>query len=258
MEILGLTFDFSKTFKKERLVDITTAKYRKTKHGYLKIFEHFYHVSGNKNLVNALKDDFVSGIFMWSGSGLLGSIARGIYFGLFINYKVPAVIGKSFKIVNYSKIKIGRFFWAKDNVTLFSGGILNIGDSVVLAERSTIWSGESGVYIGNDFFLGIGSYISAIGGVVKIGNDVMIADHVSLYTWNHRYLMKNITFSKMGGTIEEIVIGNNCWIGTGCKILAGTKLGDNCVVAAGSVLTKKYPNNSVIAGIPAKVIKKIQ
>lgn len=258
MDLLGLTFDFSETFKKEKLSDLSTAKYRKAKHGYLKIFEHFYHVKGNKELISAIKDDIVSGIFMWSGSGLIGSIVRGIYFRLFVNYKMPAVIGKSFKIVNRSKIKIGKFFWAKDNVTLFSGGILNIGESVVLAERSTIWSGENGVYIGNNFFLGIGSYISAIGGKVKIGDDVMIADHVSLYTWNHRYLIKGITFSKMGGIVEEIVIGNNCWIGTGCKILAGTKLGDNCVVAAGSVLTKKYPSNSVLAGIPARIIKKIK
>ncbi len=54
----------------------------------------------------------------------------------------------------------------------------------------------------------------------------------------------------------EIVIGNNTWIGWGCIILKGAHIGNNCIVAAGSVvLGKDYPDNSIIAGNPAKVVK---
>jgi acetyltransferase-like isoleucine patch superfamily enzyme len=155
-------------------------------------------------------------------------------------------------------VKIGRVFWAKDGVNLFAGGPLIIGDSCVFAERSAIWSGKEGVFIGDRCFLGVGSYISAIRGKVKIGNDVMIADHVRFYTWNHKFSKGRKTHSEMGALIKGITIGNNCWLGTGSIVLPGVKLGNNSVAAAGSVLTKSYPDNSLIAGVPAKVIKKIR
>lgn len=258
MELLGLKFDLLKLFKKGKIVNDVDLVDRTKNRNILQLFEHFYHVEKSHDLALALKDDFIASFFMRSGSGLLSSFARGLYFKLFIDFKPPAVIGKSFRIINKSKVKIGRVFWAKDNVTLFAGGPLVIGDSCVLAERSTIWSGKGGVYIGNNFFLGIGSYISAIGGKVKIGRDVMIADDVSLYTWNHKYGKGEKSFSEMGGVVEDITIGNNCWIGSGTKILAGVRLGDNCVVAAGTILKGKFHKNSVIAGVPAKIIKKIK
>ena len=54
-----------------------------------------------------------------------------------------------------------------------------------------------------------------------------------------------------------IFIGNNVWIGANCCILPNVHIGDNCVIGAGSVVTKDIPSNSVAAGNPAKVIKKI-
>ena len=55
---------------------------------------------------------------------------------------------------------------------------------------------------------------------------------------------------------EEIVIGNNVWVGWGCVILKGARVGNNCIIAAGSIVLKgDYPENSIIAGNPAKVVK---
>lgn len=54
---------------------------------------------------------------------------------------------------------------------------------------------------------------------------------------------------------EPIIIGNHCWIGTNAIILPGTKLGNNCVVAAGSVVNKEFPDNCLIGGVPARIIK---
>jgi acetyltransferase-like isoleucine patch superfamily enzyme len=55
--------------------------------------------------------------------------------------------------------------------------------------------------------------------------------------------------------IEPIKIGNHVWIGMNSTILKGVTLGDNSIVAAGSVVTKSFPNNVLIAGVPAKIIK---
>lgn len=54
---------------------------------------------------------------------------------------------------------------------------------------------------------------------------------------------------------KSVVINNNCYIGAGATILMGVELGENCLVAAGSVVTKSFPANSLIAGVPAKLMK---
>jgi acetyltransferase-like isoleucine patch superfamily enzyme len=54
---------------------------------------------------------------------------------------------------------------------------------------------------------------------------------------------------------NPVIIGNHCWIGTNAVILPGTKLGNNCVVAAGSIVNKEFPDNCLIGGVPAKIIK---
>lgn len=59
------------------------------------------------------------------------------------------------------------------------------------------------------------------------------------------------------GKIKEIVIGNNVWIGNNVIVLAGCKIGDNSIVAAGAVVTKDIPANVLVGGVPAKIIKRI-
>ena len=57
-------------------------------------------------------------------------------------------------------------------------------------------------------------------------------------------------------TIEPIRIGKNCWIGANAVILPGVQLGDNVIVGAGAVVSKSFPNDVVIGGVPAKLISK--
>lgn len=90
---------------------------------------------------------------------------------------------------------------------------------------------------------------------VTIGNNVFIAPNCGIYTAHHPIdvLQRNEGLEYA----SNVVIGNNVWIGGNVTILPGVKIGDNCTIGAGSVVTKDIPANSVAYGNPCKVAKKI-
>ena len=90
---------------------------------------------------------------------------------------------------------------------------------------------------------------------VKFGDNVFIAPNCGFYTAEHP--LDAETRNKGSEYAKPIIIGNNVWIGGGVQILSGVTVGNNSVVAAGAVVTKNVPDNSVVAGVPAKVIKSL-
>ena len=60
------------------------------------------------------------------------------------------------------------------------------------------------------------------------------------------------------GIAKPVTIGNDVWIGANCTILPGVTIGNNVVVAAGAVVTKDVPDNCVVGGVPAKIIKEME
>lgn len=82
----------------------------------------------------------------------------------------------------------------------------------------------------------------------------MIGPNVTIVTLNHDINPE----SRINATPKSVKIGKNVWIGADCTILPGIMIGNNSVIGAGSVVTKDVPDNVVVAGNPAEIIKDIK
>ena len=106
------------------------------------------------------------------------------------------------------------------------------------------------VKIGKNVIVMNGCLMMAAGGIT-IGDETQIAANVQLISNNHDLEDRNVI------TCKPINIGKRVWVGAGATILPGVTIGDNSVVGAGSVVTKDVPADTIVAGNPAKFIKKI-
>ncbi|UTE72245.1 sugar O-acetyltransferase [Rossellomorea marisflavi] len=109
------------------------------------------------------------------------------------------------------------------------------------------------ISIGKDVFFNTGCSFQDRGGI-HIGDGSLIGMNVNIATLNHGLDMKtrNTTYA------SPVTIGKSVWIGSGATILPGVTIGDRAVVAAGAVVTKDVPEGTVVAGLPAKVVKTIE
>jgi len=103
----------------------------------------------------------------------------------------------------------------------------------------------------------IGPYVCMAGpGHIKIGKQCMIASHTGIYANNHNFDDLTCPIVLQGVTTEGIVIEDDCWLGTGVKVMDGVTIGRGSVIGAGAVVTKDIPPYSVAVGVPAKVISR--
>ena len=115
------------------------------------------------------------------------------------------------------------------------------------------------IFVGENFYANYNLIILDIC-PVRIGNNCMIAPNVQIYTATHPapYALRN---ERADGKVWEygapITIGNNVWIGGGAIICPNVTIGDGAVIAAGAVVVKDVPPNTIVGGNPARVIKNI-
>ena len=177
------------------------------------------------------------------------------------NIENSVFIGKKVKVVQKKCLKVGIKTKLQDGVYIdaLSQNGVQLGNNVVIGRNTRIECTGGlqgigkGVNIGNRTTFGSDCMFGAAGGI-EIGNDVIAGQFIRFHSENHNFNDITKLIREQGVTHQGIKIGNDCWIGAGAVFLDGAELGDGCVVGANAVVTKKFPSNVVIAGIPAKII----
>lgn len=161
-----------------------------------------------------------------------------------------------------TKLQVGRGVTFYDDVVInaMSYNGVTLGDNVTIGQRSMIKASGSISAIGKGFSMGECSsmgndcFVGAAGGVT-VGKYVAIGQNVRFHSENHKFDDPDLPIHDQGVTNKGIQVGDDCWIGAGAVFLDGSAIGNGCVVGANSVVTKKFPDNCVIVGDPARIIK---
>ncbi|MEV5750881.1 acyltransferase [Actinoallomurus sp. NPDC052308] len=147
---------------------------------------------------------------------------------------------------------------------LFGEPWIHIGDDTLVGVHVTISAGfVPGLDLGPDPIVKIGKACSIGRGShivghqsIEIGDDVFTGPYVYITDQNHGYADPAVPVGRQWPVNDSVVIGDGCWLGAGAIILPGTRLGRNVVVAGGAVVRGEFPDHSVIAGVPAKVVRR--
>jgi acetyltransferase-like isoleucine patch superfamily enzyme len=188
---------------------------------------------------------------------------RGLFIKPFLKSSSGLVfLGTNVKVRHGYQLSAGKNLILDDNVSInaLSNNGIQLGDNVSIARDSILFctgviaQKGTGIVIGDRTGIGARAFIGGQGGVT-IGNDVITGPNIQIFSENHNFENNTLLIKEQGVTKQHTTIGNNCWLGGGITILAGVTIGDGCIIAAGSVVTKSVPANSIVAGVPAKIIK---
>ena len=130
----------------------------------------------------------------------------------------------------------------------------SLGDYSVIESFVCINNAVGDVMIGDHTRIGLHNTII---GPVEIGSHVNLAQGITVTALNHNFDDTEKRIDEQGVSTNPVTIKDDVWVGANAVILPGVTIGNHCVVAAGAVVTKDVPPHSLVAGVPAKVIKNI-
>lgn len=160
-----------------------------------------------------------------------------IYKGFFKKFGALSYIGKPLILHGMSKVSIG------DKVRIQPG------------LRMEVYTDNGSIDIGNNTSIGQNLHIISASKLI-IGKNTTVSGNVFITNLEHDYKEIDLHILDQKSIIKETFIGENCFIGYGAVIQAGTVLGKQCIVGSNSVVKGEFPDYCVIAGVPARIIKR--
>jgi len=189
---------------------------------------------------------------------------RGFFFVKPFLKKSKGIVfaAKGSKIQFGHKIKVGSGFNMMEYATLNAlsyngveiGNNFTLGKYAIIECTGVLRDVGNSLKIGNNVGINHYCFIGVRGNII-IGDNVIFGPRVNIFSENHKFDQLNIPIKNQGVIKKDTIIGNDVWIGASVSIMPGVTIGNGCVIAAGSVVTKNIPDFSVVAGIPAKIIK---
>jgi acetyltransferase-like isoleucine patch superfamily enzyme len=134
------------------------------------------------------------------------------------------------------------------------GAVLRVGRWAWIGHGSKIRVHEGEVSIGAKTVIGQECTISAYQ-LVSIGRECILADRVMLIDFDHGVVEVERPIRLQGIYKRDVHVGHNVWMGYGACVLRGVRIGNNSIVGTSAVVTRSAPENAVLAGVPARVIR---
>ena len=201
-------------------------------------------------------------LFGWIPT-IIGIGLRAVFYKLMVKMDGTAAIERNVRLRFASRIRLGRGAYLDENVYIHA-----CPDGVEIGENTLVMHGSvlhvynfrglphAFIRIGRDSLVGEYSVIRGQGGVT-IGDRVYTSPGTQIIAVNHIFNDPERPFVEQGITAEGIVIEDDVWLGSNCVITDGVRVGKGAVVAAGAVVTKDVPPHTIVAGVPAKVLRGI-
>jgi acetyltransferase-like isoleucine patch superfamily enzyme len=194
---------------------------------------------------------------------LLGIGLRALLYRLILKMDGLVAIEAGVRLRFASHIRLGRGVYLDEGVYIHAcpNGV-EIGENTLVMHHAELHvynfrnMPHSGIKIGRDGLISEFTVIRGQGGVT-IGDRVYTSPFTQIVAVNHVFDDPTRPFVEQGITAQGIVIEDDVWIGSGAIITDGVRIGKGAVIAAGAVVTRDVPPHTVVAGVPARVIKEI-
>jgi acetyltransferase-like isoleucine patch superfamily enzyme len=142
--------------------------------------------------------------------------------------------GCALEVGKQGRLELGRWSWIGHGCKLRAHeGVISIGAKTVMGQECTISCFQH----------------------VSIGRECVIADRVMMIDFDHGMVEVERPIRVQGIYKRDVRVGNNVWIGYGACILRGVTVGDNAVIGTNAVVTRDVPDNAVVGGVPARLIR---
>ncbi len=214
------------------------------------------------NIWRYVLEQSIQAFFGWFPS-VVGIGVRALFYRLILHMEGLAAIESGVRLSFANHIRLGNQAYLDQGVYLHAcpNGI-EIGSGSLIMRGCVLhvynFRGipHSGISVGRDSLLGEYTVIRGQGGVT-LGNRVYTSPMVQIMAVDHVFDDPKCSFVEQGITARGIIIEDDVWIGSGAIILDGTHIGQGAVIAAGAVVKDDVPAHTLVAGVPARVIRPI-
>ncbi len=204
----------------------------------------------------------ILGLFGWVPA-VVGIGLRAVAYRLIMDLDGLVAIERGVRIRFAANVRLGRGVYLDEGVYLHAcpGGI-DIGANTLVMHHAELHVynfrdlPQAGIRIGRDSLIGEFNVLRGQGGIT-IGDRVYTSPLVQMAAVNHVFADPKRPFVEQGITAQGIVVEDDVWIGAGAILTDGVRVGCGAVVAAGAVVTRDVPPHTVVAGVPARVVKTI-